>query len=49
MKYKITIETLIDQIENKYPLKEIIYEQIVDIIDMKSIVSVVNEINNTKE
>lgn len=47
MKYKITIETLNDSTDSKYPTQETIYEQIVDDIDLKKVVLVVNGIVNT--
>lgn len=43
MKYKITIETLTENSESKYPDKETIYEQTVETVDLKKVVAIVNE------
>jgi predicted ATPase len=47
MTYQITIEKLIDSEENKYPTKVEIYQQIVEELDIKTVIAVVNGLVGT--
>lgn len=44
-KYKITVEEIIDKPGEKYPDKTTVYEQTVEDLDLKALISTVNKIS----